>query len=225
MSNVVADTTIYIGDIAFHEPVTVLTDYIITGMCIYFYMQLNRFPKHDIATKQWKYFFGLLGLSSFAGGCSHAFYAIHEGGGYKFFWLSMQVLNVFSVFCMQMAAYHSVLKHSSVKRYWKGSYMLELIAAMAAVLIFHNFLVVIINTAVALIPIMILHFINSKVIKANLWIAWGIVVLFATAFVNATKLTLHDYFNHLDLAHVLIMVNLVCMYTGVRRNASVSQFA
>lgn len=225
MSNVLADTTIYIGNVSVHEPVTVLTDLFITGLCIYFYRQLNRFPKHDGATVQWKYFFGLMSLSSFMGGCSHAFFEIHQGMGYMFFWLGMQALNIFSVYCMQRATFYSVLKGSASRGYWGAAYKAQLVVATIAVFVFQNFLVIIINTAVALIPIMVIHFLGAKKVKSNLWIAYGIIVLFATAFVNAAKLTIHDYFNHLDLAHVLIMINLTCMYIGVKRNATALQFA
>lgn len=224
MSNIIADTTIYIGDVAIHEPVTVLTDCFITGLSVFFYLQLNRFSENDAATRNWKYFFGLMSLSSFMGGCAHAFFEVHEGITYKFFWLSMQVLNIFSVYYMQLATLNSVLKNSSKKAYWGGSYKVQLMIATAAVFVFQNFLVIIMNTAAALIPVMVLHFLSSRFIKPNLWIAFGIVVLFATAFVNAVKLSIHDYFNHLDLAHVLIMINITCMFIGVKRNATALQF-
>ncbi len=219
MINSIADTTIYISDFAIHEPVTVLTDYIMTSLCIYFYLQLSRIFKTDNATKYWKYFYAYMALSSFMGGCSHAFFAIHQGAGYKTFWLGMQALNIFSVYCMQQATFYSVLQKSAKRRYWNISYHIQLILSVIAVFMFHNFLVVIINTAIALIPIMIIHFKNSERKKENLWIAYGIVVLFITAAVNVSKLTLHKYFNHLDLAHVLIMINLSVMFVGVKLKA------
>lgn len=224
MSNVIADTTIYIGDVAIHEPVTVLTDCFITGLSVCFYLQLSRFSKNDAATKNWKYFFGLMSLSSFMGGCAHAFFEVHEGITYKFFWLTMQVLNIFSLYYVQLASLNSVLKNSSKKGYWSISYKVQLLIATLSVFVFQNFLVIIINTAVALIPVMVLHFMTSRLIKPNLWIAFGILVLFATAFVNAAKLSIHDYFNHLDLAHVLIMINITCMFIGVKRNATALRF-
>ena len=193
MSEIIQDTTIYIGNQAIHEPVTVLTDFIITGLCVYFYFQLNRFPEKDAATKNWKYFYGFMCISSFLGGCSHAFFAVHEGLGYKSFWLGMQVLNVFSIYCMQQSALYSVLEGSPKKQYWKMSYKIQCILSTVAVFIFHNFLVVIINTAVALVPIMILHFLAAKQNKDNLWIAYGIAVLFVTAIINGMKLTIHAY--------------------------------
>lgn len=225
MTDVIQDTTIYIGNMAIHEPVTVLTDYVITSLSIYFYFQLNRVPAKDLSTKNWKYFYGFMSISSFMGGCSHAFFEIHDGVGYKTFWLGMQVLNIFSIYYVQQSALHSVLQNSTKKRYWRISYSIQCIVAAISVFVFQNFLVVIINTALGLVPIMLLHFKAAQRKKENLWIAYGIAVLFATAAVNGIKITIHTYFNHLDLAHLLIMVNISLMFIGVKRKASALQAA
>lgn len=213
------DTTIYIGDFAIHQPVTVFTDYIITVLCFYFYWQLNRPSMDDDSTVNWKRFFLLLGFASFVGAGSHGFFAIHEGVGYKSFWLSMQALNVFSIYRAQQATLHSALKHSNKKYYWNLSYHTQLLLFFVAVFVFQNFLVVIIDSIIGLVPIMIIHFIDAKKVKESRWIAYGIVVLFLTAIINTTKFSLHAYFNYLDIAHVLIMINLSLMFVGIKRKA------
>jgi hypothetical protein len=213
------DTTIHIASFAIHEPVTTVTDFIISGLCVYFYFQLNPLSNKSSSTTYWKYFYGLMALGSFIGGCAHAFFEIHEGVSYKTFWLSMQVLNMLAMYYMQQATFNSALLDSNKKLYWKKSYLIQILIAIIAVFVFQNFLVVVINNAITLIPVMIIHFSASKTNKEYLWIAYGITVLFITAGVNLTKLSLHDYFNHLDLAHVLIMINLYIMFIGVRKKA------
>lgn len=215
----IKDTTIHIASFAIHEPITTLTDFIISGLCIYFYFKLNKFSNKNTSTTYWKYFYGFMALGSFIGGCSHGLFEIHTGFGYNLFWLSMQVLNMLAIYNMQLATLTSALLNSNKKLYWKNSYIIQVLLSIIAVFIFQNFLVVVINNAIALIPIMIIHFNASKTNKENLWIAYGIAVLFATAGVNLSKLSLHDYFNHLDLAHVLIMINLYLMFIGVRKKA------
>lgn len=215
----ISDTTIYIGDFSIHQPVTVLTDYLITILCFYFYWQLNRFSFQDDSTISWKRFFLLLSFASFLGGSSHGFFAVHEGLGYKSVWLSMQALNVFSVYRAQKATLYSALKNSKKKYYWDLSYHTQLILFFVAVFVFQNFVVVIINSVIGLVPIMIIHFIDAKKVKESSWIGYGIVILFLTAIVNATKFSLHAYFNYLDIAHVLIILNLSVMYIGIKRKA------
>ncbi|MES2593121.1 MAG: hypothetical protein V4608_14660 [Bacteroidota bacterium] len=223
--NSIIDTTIYIGNVAIHEPVTVFTDFIITGLCLYFYITLNRLADNTKSTNNWKYFFLCLSAASLAGGCSHGFFEIHQGPGYKFFWLTMQALNVGSVYFAQQATLHSALNNSTNKKYWSLSYRIQLLLFFIAIFIYHNFLVVIIDSAIGLFPIMIIHFMDAKKNKNSLWIAYGIVVLCLTAIVNTIKLSFHAYFNHLDLAHLLIMINLSLIFVGVKRKAISSSAA
>jgi hypothetical protein len=216
------DTTIYIGSCAIHQPVTFFTDCIITIFCFYFYRQLNSLSNLSTSTINWKRFFLLLGLASIAGGSSHAFFAIHEGVGYKSFWFTMQALNIFSVYCAQQATLNSALQHSDKIHYLKLIYNTQLILFFVAIFIFQNFLVVVIDSAVGLVPVMVLHFIDAKKVKTSAWIACGIFVLFFAAIVNATKFSLSTYFNYLDIAHVLIIINLSLMFIGVKRAATSS---
>ena len=216
------DTTIYIGDFAIHQPVTVFTDYIITILCFYFYWQLNRPTFRDESTVNWKRFFLFLSFASFFGGTSHGFFAIHEGVGYKFFWLAMHAFNVFAIYRAQKATLYSTLINSEKRYYWNLSYHVQLVLFLIAVFVIQNFLVVIINSIIGLIPIMIIHFIDSKKVKESIWIAYGILILFLAAFVNAAKFSFHAYFNYLDIAHVLIMINLSLMFFGIKKKAKSS---
>ncbi len=216
------DTTIYIGDFAIHQPVTVFTDYIIGAMCIYFYLKLNRPSFEDESTINWKRFFLLLSLASLFGGISHGFYAIHEGGGYKSFWLTMQALNVFSIYRAQLATLTSALKDSKNKYYWNLSYHTQLVLFFIAIFVFQNFLVVIIDMAIGLIPIMLIHFIDARKVKESAWIAYAIVVLFLSAIINAAKFSISAYFNYQDIAHILFMINLSMMFIGIKRKAVAS---
>jgi len=217
------DTTIYIGDFAIHQPVTIFTDYIIAALCFYFYWQLNSPNLKNKSIINWKRFFLLLSLASFFGGCSHGFFAIHQGIGYKSFWLTMQALNIFAVFNAQQATLNSALKNSPKKKLWNRSYYVQLLLFFVAIFVFQNFLVVVIDTIAGLIPIMIIHFIDAKKVKESNWIAYGISVLFLSAIVNATKFSLHAYFNYLDIAHVFIIVNLTMMFIGVKRKAIITR--
>ncbi len=211
------DTTIYIGNFAIHQPVTVFTDYIISVLSLYFYLRLKKLNGINESTVSWSRFLLFLSLSSFFGGCSHAFFAVHEGVSYKAFWLPMQVLNNLMVYFAQRATLQSALQHSDKKRWWSYSYTIQLILFSIAVFLFQNFLVVIIDIAIGLIPVMIIHFMDGKKNKASYFIAYGIVVLFLTAIVNGAKLSVHAYFTYQDISHILIMISLSLMFIGMYR--------
>ncbi len=209
------DTSISIGAVRIHEPVTVLTDIIIAVLAIYFYNQLKR--NAGTATAHWSRFFLFLGLATFTGSFSHALFEIHEGWHYKFFWLSMQIINGIGIYFAQQATLCSVLEHSTHKSFWKWSYVIQFVLFIAALLLIQKYIVSVLENAIGLIPILILHYKN----KANYAkiIANGISISFLTAIVNLTKLSFNAYFNYNDIAHVFIMMSIFVMYKGIKGNA------
>lgn len=209
------DTTIYVGDLAIHEPVTAFTDYIITILGFYFYHQLSK-KKKDNVTRNWSRFFGLLGLSTLLGGSSHAFFALHEGLSYKIVWLMMQIVNGIAVYFAQQATFNAILINSEHANKWKLSYTIQLIVFIFLLLLFQKYLVTIIENAVGLIPVMLLHMFSKSKEDYYKKIGYGILISFITAVVHGTKLSLHAYFNYNDIAHILIMASLYIMYRGVK---------
>lgn len=207
------DTTISISGVSIHEPMTVLTDLLIAVLAITFYFQLKN--KTDAITRNWSYFFLFLGISTISGSCSHAFFAVHDGWQYKSFWLPMQIINGIAIYFAQQATLSSILESSANKTKWKWSYVIQLIVFISALLWIQKYIVTIIENAIGLIPIMVLHY-QYKRSFAKM-IANGIAISFITAFVNLGKLSVHAYFNHNDIAHVFIMISLYVMYKGVRR--------
>jgi hypothetical protein len=207
------DTTIVFGDFAIHEPVTVLTDYIITILAFIYYWKL---PSTNEVVKNWRLFFFFLSLSTFFGGSSHALFAVHEGWKYKSLWLPMQFINGIALYYAQKATLLSVLKNSKNHNIWKLSYMIQLVLYYIVLIMVQKYIVTIIDNALALIPIMILHLTTKEKENYYQYIGWGIAVSFITAIVHGLKFSLHDYFNYNDIAHVFIMISLTVMYQGLR---------
>ena len=209
------DTTIHIGSLAIHQPVTAFTDYVITLLGLFFYYKLHK--KNETAVvRNWSLFFGLLGISTLLGGSSHAFFEVHEGIAYKTVWLAMQIVNGFALYFAQQATLVSILKDSDHANKWKLSYTIQLIVFIVAALFFQKYLVTIIENAIALIPIMILHFTAKPKEKYHTKIGYGILISFITAIVHGTKFSLDVHFNYNDIAHVFIMISLYVMYLGAK---------
>lgn len=216
------DTSIEIGNIRIHQPVCVFTSFIITAQCFFYYVKLQHFKKQNTAIINWSGYYFFMGLASIFGSISHAFFKIHEGFDYKVYWLTMQVLNIIAIYFAQRGTLLSVLKNSKHKNIWKWSYNIQLVIFIIAALTLHNFLVVVIDGVIGMVPLIFIHFIDAKNEKSSLWIASGISILIISALVNVTKFSFHIYFNHLDIAHVFIMLNLFVMYLGVKRIPSPS---
>ncbi len=212
------DTTIYIGELAIHEPVTMFTDYIITILGSCFYYHLHKKNENPVI-KNWSLFFGLLGISTLLGGSCHGFFEVHEGIAYKTVWLAMQIVNGFALYFAQQATLISVLKNSRYVNQWKLSYTVQLVVFIIAALFFQKYVVTIIENAIALIPIMLLHFTVKPKEGYQNKIGYGILISFITAFIHGAKISLNIYFNYNDIAHVFIMISLFVMYLGVKGKA------
>jgi hypothetical protein len=208
------DTTIIIGDIAIHEPVTAFTDFIITILAFTFYRKLSA---NNEIVKNWRLFFLFISISTLLGGCSHAFFAVHEGAQYKTVWLGMQFINGFAVYYAQKGTLLSVLKNSKYYNAWKLSYMIQLIIYFIVLIIVQKYIVTIIDNAIGLIPIMILHFAAKDKKQYYNWVGYGIAVSFITAIVHGAKFSLHAYFNFNDIAHVFIMISLSVIFWGIKQ--------
>ncbi|MDQ3046888.1 MAG: hypothetical protein M3R27_05015 [Bacteroidota bacterium] len=212
------DTTIYLGTFPIHEPMTAFTDLIITFFGLLFFYRLRK-ASSDITTRSWSIFFLLIGISTFFGACAHGFFAVHDGWEYKSVWLPMQIINAVSLYYAQQATLHSVLNHSPSRNIWKWSYIIQLLIYIVCLMIFQKYIVTIIENAITLIPIMILHYRTKEKVAGSRMIANGITVSFITAVIHGTKLSLHAYFNFNDLAHVFIFITLWMMYSGAKKNA------
>ena len=210
------DTTLSIAHVRIHEPVTAFTDFIIFVLAAVFYIRLKAMAKNEKHIKNWAYFFLLLGFSTCLGGCSHAFFLIHEGWQYKSIWLSTQLLNGLAVYFAQQATLTSVLSNSEYKKNWQWSFILQLILFIIVQAIIQKYTVSIIENALGLIPIMILHYMHEPKMASYKKIAHGIAIAFVSATVHITKFSIHRYFNHNDIAHVFIAMSLYVMYKGVK---------
>jgi len=201
------ENSISIADFIIYEPTTVFTDILIFGLCFFLFLKLSR-KKDNPAVICWKWFFVFFGLSTFIGALSHAFFQLHEGTGYKTFWLSMQLLNGLAVLFAQQATFD---------KKWNKLFLIQLFAFAVSVFVFQKFLVVIINNALSLIPIMVFHYRLSKSNGWSVYIATGILISFATALIHGFKISIHVFFNYNDIAHLFIMISLYTMYMGIRK--------
>jgi hypothetical protein len=129
----------------------------------------------------------------------------------------MQFINGFAVYFAQKATLLSVLKDSKYYNEWRLSYVIQLVVYLIVLLIVQKYIVTIIDNAIGLIPIMIVH-LSAKIKKDYYkYISYGILVSFITAIVHGLKFSLHPHFNYNDIAHVFIMISLYIMYKGVRQ--------
>lgn len=189
---------------------TVLTSYLITALCLYIYVHIK---KGDAVRTHWSYFFLFIGISTLLGGCSHAFFQEHSGITYFAIWIPGQIANISAIYFAQLATIETFHPGSAIGVRLKKLCRLELIGFSALLMIVQKFIIIVINTALGLIPIMVVYYIRGG--KSGRLIATGILVSFLTAICFIGKFSLHRYFNYMDIAHVLMLISLWVMYKGI----------
>ena len=66
------------------EPVTALTDFILTVMCFAFYFQLFS-RKKETSIQSWRLFFLFMGISTLLGAITHGWFENHDKLMYNFY--------------------------------------------------------------------------------------------------------------------------------------------
>jgi hypothetical protein len=95
--------------------------------------------------------------------------------------------------------------------------VIQLVVYLIVLMIVQKYIVTIIDNALGLIPILILHA-TAKIKEVHYkYIAYGIGVSFITAIVHGVKFSLHEHFNFNDIAHIFIMISLTVMFWGLKK--------
>ena len=212
------ESAIHIGNFTFFELFTMLTNCMISILCLYFFIKLTKINTSE-AIRNWNRFFLFFGLSNLFGAGAHGFFESHDGTAYKIVWLAMQLLNGLAVYSAQKATLHSVLQDKENRKSWLLAYNLQLTLFLFLVFSLQNFWVVVINNVVGLVPVIIIHLAGSGKTKARSLIGYGISISFLAGIVHALKLSLHEHFNNNVLSHVFIMISLTVIFMGVKQKA------
>ena len=201
------------------EPTTAITDFILAVLCTFFYARFSANNKED-GSYYWKRFFLFMGISTLIGGITHAFLEDHNTRTYSIFWLSMQLFSGLSVLYCQIATIHSIPNTKiPIYRSVKASLLfcrIQFFVFAIAVLFFQNFIVVVSNSTLGFLLVLYIHALSGRKYgnRPAAWIALGIMVSFLTAIIYTLKISINQWFNFKDIAHVIMMISLSFIFYG-----------
>ena len=201
------------------EPMTLVTDYIIAVMGIYYWKQLFDVKSHqkNLAKNFWAMCFLILGFAAFLGGTYHGFS----------FYLTSAINNVIwqiTVYSTGVISFLFVIGtatgffNSRTARIWAWIAGVKLIVYLAWMIFHSDFLYVVIDYLPSMIAVLlfsVVAFAKEKNISAP-WLAGGVIWSLIGAGVQVEKLAPHRFFNHNDLYHVIQMGALYLFYRGAR---------
>ena len=212
-------TSIEVFGFTIMEPVTVVTDFLVSCVCFYAYRKLAVANDGFSSSRLLKYYFLLLAMGTFYGGLiGHGLQHL-----VTFTWkLPGWLISMASVALIERAAilHARPLLKPAVGNFFSILNIIEFISLVVIVLLTLDFFYVEAHAAYGLLVIVfsfeLFIFIKTKS-KGSLMMLAAVGVSTMAATVHLSKFILHDWFNHLDLGHVLMAIAAYLFYLGAAR--------
>ena len=210
---------VFLFGLRIQEPITTLTDIFVSLICFYAFTQTRKKLPVGKLRNYLSYYFLLMGFSTLFGGvCGHAFqYVLGTDGKLPGWLISTIAILLFELATIQLAK--SFLSEQITKVLsWLA--IVEFIVLFSLILIskdlkfvqFHaTFGILIVSTS--------LHFVMTikKLNPGSKFILAGVGLLALTALVFNQQLAISHWFNHMDIAHVLMGFTILFFLKGVLR--------
>lgn len=198
------------------EPVTLVTNTLIMLCCLLMFISVKR-AKTNLAV-QWAWFFLLIGISSQFGSVAHG---VQYQLGDEFIRIVIFLVNATSLiaiyFCFKAANTSFVIGKKEPNKYATWFVVAWIAVLLVVAFVQGNFLLIKIHAGIVLTYSLIIHIITFvRKQPGSGFIAGGIIISFFSILVHSLKFSLHRYFNYKDISHVIMIISLVFIYTGVK---------
>lgn len=198
------------------EPMTVATDWLLAGVVGCWALSLWRRPQ--ASARWWAAAFAASALAALVGGAAHGFAPYLSPLGKQLIWKTTVLSVGVASFCMLVGAGRVSLSAQN----WRwllaaalvkfGGYTIWMLGHDAFIYVIYDY-----GSAMLLVLAMQLYRQLRWGDPAARWVIGGILVAFAGAAVQASKLQLHPHFNHNDLYHLIQIGAFYLLWQGGKR--------
>ena len=206
---------IEMGRLTMRAPVTAGTNLVLAVQCALYFRSLRAEP--EARARLWGGFFSMMAIATLAGALKHGFqHEMSEGVLLLVLWVS-NLTGGLSTYFAQRA---SLVFHASdrLERHVERLCQAQLLLFLAAnVMLGPVLLLLLVNTAVGLLPLIGVEAVASRRGQPGAgWIAGGLSLSIITGAVYAAQLSVGSWLNHVDIAHLLMIVSFLLMVRGCR---------
>ena len=199
------------------EPMTMITDYIVT---IYtFVLAILLFINFSYTNHPAVWYLGITlvitGIGALLGGSAHGFKPSISEKQHNFLWKGTTISLGFAAFFLLLASIKSSSSNSSFITSMNAVAVLQLMIYLYWIRNHDEFLYVIVNYLFAMILVVILKIYSFITIadQSSIWILGSIIVSIVASGIQAKKIGIHPkYFNHNDLFHVIQLPGFYLLY-------------
>lgn len=210
------DPYIILNGITVYEPMTAFTDLIICAISLLFYFRIKTNCKDDAFGKSWSLFFFWMFTSTLIGTIAHGAHYYFPETTFKVIWLAMNLSGLIATFYSIKATISFAAYSNSTNERIK--FILPALMALFVILTIalNNFIFVKVFAGVGLLYIFFTHFKpfkNGRLGSGSILL--GIGISFLTVFIHTAKISFHEHFNFKDISHVIMMLSLYFIFSGV----------
>jgi hypothetical protein len=202
-----------------YEPMVLLTNAVFFLLSWYYFRRLRRFES-DYAHYM-GLFILLLGSSSVFGAIDHA---VHYQLGVGFFDVVLFLMNALSLFAIYycfLGPFSYVTGLRPANRKYIIAVRLWVIVLLVICFFSRSFLLIKINAALVLVYSLIAHWQahRSRQERGNLLVIYGLLISFIPIIIHSLRISINEWFNYKDLAHVFMIVSMMVIFTGAERTS------
>ncbi len=173
--------------------------------------------------RSWSGFFFFLSLATLLGVAKHGIpqYLGETGSALTDFILSLAA--GLAVLHAEAATIQAHVRAPSLRRWLRRAALGKFALFVVGTALTASFPLVILDTALGLVPVTLAEWAAFRRGQRSAgWVAGGVAFSSSAALVYLLNVPSHTWFDHRDLAHVLMMVTLLLIFQGVRRPSALA---
>jgi hypothetical protein len=212
-------TSVNIFGITILEPVATLTDLLVSAVCLFAFFKLRSHPnKKTITIQLYRYYFLSMAIATCYGGIiGHGLLYM-----FSFEWkVPGWILSMISVGLIERASiFHTKpLLKQNIGKFFAWLNLFELIALMFIAIYTLKFIFVEAHGAYGFLVVLssfeLVVYLKTKD-KGSKMALWAVFFAFLAAVSHIAKFSIHKWFNHIDLAHVFMIIGSLILYYAVK---------
>jgi hypothetical protein len=213
----IQETNLLISGIRIDEPVTVLTNLILSVFSFYFYARLGKLKNNGTnLSRYWRLFFLFIAIANTIAAFAHGFKSYFTQHDYYYIWMFMNMAGIPASYYLLLTNLESAAITQKTKNYLQYLAAALTLSLVIFIYLINDISLVKVNAGLVIFITLFAHLIfYRKGIPGSKLILRGFIISILTLFVHTLRLSLHDYFNYKDLSHVIMNIGLYVIFLGV----------
>lgn len=211
-------TYFYINGFIVFEPLIAISNGLMLLTAIYYFRILRKYEQRF--SRQFAWFMLFTGLGSAFGAMAHC---VHFQWGDHFFYSMLFLMNAMSLVSALFffLSVHSYYTRDREQKAWMAPMAWIWLGVLLLITFVQNeFVLVKIHAGfVLLFTLLVFTFHPVKRDPGSRLIVNGILVALASVLVHTLRISFHEWFNHKDFAHVLMLFSMFLFYRGALLNS------